>query len=302
VKGAKLDAKAAIPRDGWFASVTRLLNGFFGTGWDELAADSGEAEDFDPLIYSLWRGMVPPRPLWEVPGDPFVHFVRWAFEYRAYLPLLCGLARDSVVLELGCSFGRTMLGLIGYLKAPGRYEGFDAIAARIEFAQKHIHSVYNEFNFTFANVYNARYNASPGAIAPERFRFPYADNTFDVAYAASLFTHLLPSAVENYFRETRRTLKKGAKCLFSFFILDYYRGPGTSAWVGYEFNHALPGVEGIAIMDKDLPENSVAYRSELIAETARRSGFSLNQILPGDWSKSAKVAVHEQDLVVLQAV
>jgi len=289
-------------KSGWLASIARLLSSAFGAETSEQVQRSAEQVDLEPLIYPLWQGMVPPRRLWEVPGDPFVHFIRWTFEYRAYLPLLCGLAHDSAVLELGCSFGRTMLALIGYLKAPGRYEGFDVVAERVEFAQKHIQAVYKEFNFTFANVYNARYNVSPGAVQPDQFRFPYPDSTFDVAYAASLFSHLLPPAVANYFRETRRTLKKGGKCLFSFFILDYYKGPGTPAWIGYEFNHSLPGFKGVAIMDKDLPENLIAYRSELLGEMAREAGFSLNQILVGDWSKSARVVVHEQDLVVLQAV
>jgi SAM-dependent methyltransferase len=280
------------------ASVARLL----GSDASEQVQGSGENANFDPLIYPLWKGMVPPRRLWEVPGDPFVHFVRWTFEYRAYLPLLCGLASDSAVLELGCAHGRTMLGLIGYLKAPGRYEGLDIMAERVEFAHKHIQAVYSEFNFTFANVYNPKYNVSPGAVQADQYRFPYPDTTFDVAYAASLFTHLLPPAVANYFRETRRTLKKGGKCLFSFFVLDYYRGPGTSAWQGYEFNHPLPGFEGVAILDQDLPENLIAYRSELIGQMAREAGFSLNQIIVGDWSKSERVVVHEQELVVLQAV
>jgi SAM-dependent methyltransferase len=290
-----------MPKRGVFASVARLLGSAIGISSSDQVQGC-ENETFDPLIYPLWQGMVAPRRLWEVPGDPFVHFIRWTFEYRAYLPLLCGLARDSTVLELGCSHGRTMLALIGYLKAPGRYEGFDIAPEKIEFAQKHIHTVYNEFNFTFANVYNARYNVSPGAVPADRYRFPYPDGIFDVAYAASLFTHLLPPAAFNYLQETRRTLKKGARCLFSFFILDYYRGPGTSAWQGYEFNHPLPGFEGVAIMDKDLPENLIAYRGETIGQMARAAGFSLNQIIVGDWSKSERVIVNEQDLVVLEAL
>jgi SAM-dependent methyltransferase len=291
-----------MPKKGLFASVARMLGGAIGADASEKVQSSGEKAAFEPVIYPLWRGMVPPRRLWEVPGDPFVHFIRWSFEYRAYLSLLCGLARDSIVLELGCAHGRTMLGLIGYLKAPGRYEGLDIMAERVDFAQQHIHAAHNEFNFTFANVYNARYNVSPGTVPADQYRFPYPDGTFDVAYAASLFTHLLPPAAAHYFRETRRTLKKGARCLFSFFVLDYYRGPGTSAWQGYEFNHPLPGFEGVAIMDQDLPENLVAYRSEIIGQMARAAGFSLDRIIIGDWSKSEGVIVHEQELVVLQAV
>src|SRR5271154_5753065 len=118
-----------MPKKGLFASVARLLGSAIGISASEQVRGC-EKETFDPLIYPLWQGMVAPRRLWEVPGDPFVHFIRWTFEYRAYLPLLCGLAKDSAVLELGCSHGRTMLALIGYLEAPGRYEGFDIAAEK----------------------------------------------------------------------------------------------------------------------------------------------------------------------------
>ncbi len=263
---------------------------------------NGNGPAFEPILYPWWDGMVPRRRLWEGPRDPFVHFIRWTFEYRAYLPLLCGLAADSAVLELGCSHGRTMLALIGYLKPPGRYEGLDIVAEKIDFAQKHIHAVNPEFNFTFANIYNPAYNAAPDAMKAEDYRFPYPDNTFDVAYAASLFTHLQPPAAANYFRETRRTMKKGGKCLFSFFVLDYFRGPGTSSWPGYEFNHPLPGFGGAAVREPNLPENLIAYRSEAIREMARDAGLGVRQIIAGDWSRTEKVIVHEQDLVVLEAI
>lgn len=282
------------------------LAGLIGRGSPHNAHPPPQDNDRDsflaPILYPWWEKAVPPRRLWEGPHDPFVHFIRWSFEYRAYLPLLCGLASDSIVLELGCSHGRTMLALIGYLRAPGRYEGLDIVAEKIEFAQKHIHETFSEFNFTFANVYNPSYNQSADAIPADRFRFPYSDNTFDVAFAASLFTHLQPPAVENYFRQTRRTLKKGGKCLFSFFVLDYFRGPGSGSWPGYEFNHPLPGFDGVAIRDRDQPENLIAYRSEKIRDFGQQAGLSMTQIIAGDWSRTEKVIVHEQDLVVFQAI
>jgi SAM-dependent methyltransferase len=258
--------------------------------------------DFEPILYPWWDGMVPERRLWEGPRDPFAHFIRWTFEYRAYLPMLCGLACDSAVVELGCSHGRTMLALTDYLKPPGRYEGLDINAEKIAFAQQHIHSAYPHCNFTFADVYSAMYNPSLEAVPAEQYRFPYADETFDVAFAASLFTHLQPPAVANYFKETRRTMKRGGKCLFSFFLIDYYRGPGTSSWPGYEFNHLLQGFDGVAVREPEMPEKLIAYKTAAVKQMALDAGFSMVLQLPGDWSRSARVIVNEQDLVILEAI
>src|ERR1700752_2297484 len=60
----------------------------------------------DPPFYPHWDGVIPPRRLWVGVEDALAHFVRWPFEYRVYLPLLCGLRVDGSVLELGCNHRR----------------------------------------------------------------------------------------------------------------------------------------------------------------------------------------------------
>jgi hypothetical protein len=40
-----------------------------------------------------------------------------------------------------------------------------------------------------------------GSIAAEQFRFPYPETKFDLAIAASLFTHMLPDGIANYVSE-----------------------------------------------------------------------------------------------------
>ena len=49
-------------------------------------------------------------------------------------------------------------------------------------------------------------------------------------------------------------LRKGGLCLFSFFVLDYYKGPGTttpgpgaSKASLFEFNYPLVGFDGVAV-------------------------------------------------------
>jgi len=165
--------------------------------------------------------LIPPRHLWVGPGDPL--FIGGAWEYRTYLTLLCGMRKDASVLKLGCNHGSTMLMLLDYLEPPGGYEGLDILAAQISFAQQSIHSRYPHFNFNLADVYNKFYNPT-GKQNADAYTFPFADGSFDIVYGASLFTHLVPSDTVNYLKEGRPVLLAGGQCLFSFFVLDCYRG------------------------------------------------------------------------------
>ncbi|MGE5359594.1 MAG: class I SAM-dependent methyltransferase [Bacteroidales bacterium] len=244
--------------------------------------------------------LVPPRELWIGADDPISHYYRWVWEYLAYLTLLTDLRRDESVLELGCGHGRTARGLIGYLQAPGRYMGVDVDRRRLDDARQRITPYHPNFQFTWADVRNRHYNPA-GITAGADYRFPFAERDFDVIYAASLFTHLLPDETRNYLREARRVLKRGGRCLFSFFVLDHYRGPGTSVSPLYDFAFALPGQPGVAVSNPDFPDNAVAYSSDLISAYARSAGFTVDRLLPGFWSDPPDRWVNEQDLVLLTA-
>ncbi len=252
-----------------------------------------------PTFWPDLEELVPPRDLWVGPNDPVSHFLRWAWEYRAYLGLLCGLRSDSAVLEIGCNHGRTMLGLIDLLEPPGRYEGLDILPAQIDFAQREIQSRHPNFRFTLADIYNGSYNPG-GRISAEDFVFPYDDASFDVAYAASVYTHLLPKTALNYLEQTRRVVRPGGKCLYSFFVLDRYEGPGTSACELYEFDHAIDGEPGVAIHDPEHPEAVIAYTRDRIEELAREADLEVERILPGFWTPTKESVTSEQDLVVFR--
>jgi len=170
---------------------------------------------WQPAIWPNWDDLVPPRDLWVGPSDPLSHFMRWIWEYRAYLSLLCGLREDSAVLEIGCNHGRTAMGLLDFVRPPGRYEGLDILPKQIEFAQRHIQAAYPHFRFTLANIFNAAYNPA-GQISAAEYRFPYEDASFDIAYAASVFTHLLPADAAQYLKESRRVLRPDGTCCYSF--------------------------------------------------------------------------------------
>jgi SAM-dependent methyltransferase len=244
-----------------------------------------------------FAGMVPPRHLWIGPRDSLAHFFRWPHEYRVYLTLLCGLQPDGSVLELGCGHGRTALGLVGYLSPQGRYEGLDIDRRRIEFARRRISARRPQFRFSHADIRNSLYNPS-GSLAAEDFRFPYEDSYFDVVYAASLFTHLSRDATAAYLRETARVLRPRGRALLSFFLLDFYRGPGTTTDEFYEFEYPRDG--GVAVYDLRSPDTLIAHRRAELERLAEESGLRAERLLPGYWSRPAGATFNEQDLLLFE--
>ncbi|HEX3507551.1 MAG TPA: class I SAM-dependent methyltransferase, partial [Candidatus Dormibacteraeota bacterium] len=253
---------------------------------DELASGQGGDErwkDVRPTYQNLAR-LIPNRELWVIPEISWSEFFRWPYEYRAYLTLECGLRPDHRVLELGCGSGRTMLGLHDYLKPPGAYEGLDVGAHFIDFAQKNIQAKYPYLRFTHADVYHAVYNPG-GSASPEEYVFPYPDEHFDVAFAASLFTHLLPGTAANYLKEARRVLKPGGRCLFSCLVLDGYRDAiangKTPMW---KLEDMAPDEAGLAVKNPDSPEDLIAYSLARINEIAAGASLEVERVLPGYWT------------------
>lgn len=251
------------------------------------------------VVWDNWQKLIPSQDLRVGPQDPAIHFFRWVWEYRAYLVLLCQLTPQSSILEIGCNHGRTALGLLDYLHPPGQYEGLDIMRAQIEFAQNTLQKDFPHFRFTLADIYNALYNPS-GGIQASQYTFPYNNASFDVIYAASVFTHLRPEDMQNYLHETRRVLREDGYCLYSFFVLDYYGGLGTPSCDLYEIQYPYLSYKGVAVQDMNLPEKVIAYRLDVISEMADKAGLEIVRVLPGFWSKNGSISINEQDLVLLR--
>jgi SAM-dependent methyltransferase len=159
-------------------------------------------------------GLTPPRHLIYTIGSSFYPVGQ---EYLGYFKTLGHLTPDEAVLDIGSGVGRMALPLTTYLSPQGRYDGFDIGSAGIRWCQQEITPRYPNFRFQHVALKNAFYTKS-GADAAQ-FRFPYPDSHFDFVFATSLFTHLLPSAMQNYIAESARVLKPGGRLLATFFLL-----------------------------------------------------------------------------------
>jgi SAM-dependent methyltransferase len=247
--------------------------------------------------------LVPPRELMAFEGiDVLEEWFRWGEEWSVLLRALGGLEASSSVLEIGCGLGRIAFPL-RYVVTNGSYEGFEIVRQKIDFLQRVFTPRHPTFRFTWADVENTHYN--PGGSTPaSAYRFPYEDDSFDLVFAASVFTHMAPANVAHYLAESARVLRPNGRCLCSFFLLDNFgtgrKRPVPFAKPDFDFVEAHGHEEGFGTVHPDDPERMTAYRVSLLERLARDAGLELARPpFPGYWSGATGAWIGTQDLVLL---
>lgn len=208
---------------------------------------------------------------------------------------LGALGPADAVLDIGCGAGRMAIPLLDRLGPEGRYRGFDIVPQWVRWCSEHVAPRHPGFEFTLADVGNRKYNPS-GRSEASTFRFPYRSGTFDVAFAASVFTHLLRADLDNYLREAARVLVPGGRLLATFYLLDERsRERMRAGATAVAFDHRR---DGAFVTDPSVPELVVAYEEEAVRSLFAEHGLEiLEPIRHGSWAGAGERA-GRQDLVV----
>lgn len=172
----------------------------------------------------------------------------------------CGLKPCDAVLDVGCGVGSMAKSLTRYLNSQGRYEGFDINKEFIDWLQANVTPKYPNFRFQHVDIWNSSYNPK-GKVVASKFKFPYESNSFDIVFLGSVFTHMLPRDLENYFSEIARVLKPSGKCLITYFLLT----PGRQTINDHRLRAGFTDTgNGYSVINKAIPEEAVAYKQEYI--------------------------------------
>jgi SAM-dependent methyltransferase len=128
-------------------------------------------------------------------------------------------------------------------------------------------------------------------------RFPPGWGTFDLILLKSVFTHLRRGEAENYLKQIPAFLRRGGRCLASFFLLnEEQRRLGQLNRIVFH-----PGPDGAAYAVPDVPEAIVAYEEKDILAMAEHAGLTLERpVIYGSWS-GRRDGLSHQDLLVLQS-
>ncbi len=235
--------------------------------------------------------LVPPRRLDYVGHSDFVDTGN---EFLGHFRDLAELQPSDRVLDIGCGIGRMARPLMGYLDT-GSYDGFDVDRDAIGWCRRRYRRHHNA-RFQVADLFNARYNPN-GAHRADEYRFPYEDAQFDLAFATSVFTHLLPDTADHYIAEASRTLKLGGRFFITCFLLnDVSRALIADGRAGLPF---IDADEHVALVDEEIPEEAVAYSEEFLFDALLRHGLTLTHVHPGSWCGRDE-HISFQDIVIAE--
>lgn len=245
--------------------------------------------------------MTPPRRLQYVGrGEDFDS--TGAF-WRGRLVDEFGLRRDGSVLDIGCGVGRTAVALIPHLSS-GAYEGFDIVPQFIRWCRRRITPRHPNFRFELADVRNRQYNRAGGVPADE-YEFPYPDESFDIAFAASVFTHMRPNEIRRYMSEARRVLRPGGLLLVSLFAVDAdVEGLLDEGRTAFPLDHEMRDSDGNRFLATDdrVPEYCIGVHASDMQRFAREVGLEPDGPIRGGWwsGRPGTEGGAYQDLLVLR--
>jgi len=165
--------------------------------------------------YGAWKYATPLPPeglIWSTGGASIENFLvlgdAWSHLVNHFVP------ENATVMDIGCGCGRTARFLIDN-RWISRYIGFDVIETNVKWCNKFLGAVRQGVaEFYWFDLHSAEYNPS-GALKPHELRFPAAGRSVDVAFAASLFTHLLEPAAKHYLAEIGRVLSVRGTAIMS---------------------------------------------------------------------------------------
>jgi SAM-dependent methyltransferase len=202
------------------------------------------------------------------------------------------LTPKSRVLDVGCGLGRLGAAMTSYLDADGAYYGLDIVPEGIKWCKNNISGPYGNINFSLADIFNKEYNPH-GLLSPSQYRFPFEDETFNLIVLVSVFTHMLPAAVDNYLGEIARILKPKGRCFATYFLLTpESRRLMSSERSSMKFKHNL---NTHWLMSIKVPEYGVAYEEDFVRDLYAKHKLS-SEFYPGHWSSGSGPG--DQDVLV----
>ena len=189
----------------------RLEERSFGADQPLIPGSGLIAEIVPPIARSAVRNTV---------GSPSV--AGYLYVADAWHCVLSRFLKDgSTVLDIGCGCGKEARGLV-YHPYVKKYIGFDVIKLSIDWCNESIlPRTGDRFEFHRIDVYSRGYNPQ-GKIKGAEVVFPAGDGTVNLAFASSLFTHLLEPDARRYLREAAP-----GSCPPGAFPADYSRQPGA---------------------------------------------------------------------------
>jgi ubiquinone/menaquinone biosynthesis C-methylase UbiE len=189
-----------------------------------------------------------------------------------------GLTPESNVVEIGCACGIVAIPMKTYLTT-GTYTGLDIIPDGLEWCRANLAD--DRFRFFDLEVRHELYN--PRATNSSKdVRFPISDNSIDVVFLISVFTHLLQDEVSHYLGEIARILKPAGRCMATMLTKDNYVPSQSQIRFDYVYS------PNCLCFSKKHPTWAVAFSRSLIEDIADEAGVPVERMVAGRWDGQSR--------------
>ena len=128
----------------------------------------------------------------------------------------CPLSSESRVLDFGCGQGRFAIGLGLRVSSLGSYCGIDTNPESVTWCKRWLEPAHENFSFVHLPAHNARYNPTENS----RQALPTDDNSVDVVFMNSVFSHMLTDDITYYLGQFHRILNSNGVLYTTAFIED----------------------------------------------------------------------------------
>ncbi|MFT4755032.1 MAG: SAM-dependent methyltransferase [Salibacteraceae bacterium] len=245
-------------------------------------------------LFSKKSSLIPPKGLiYTGRGD----FIGQGNKYVSLFKEHGDLQSDATFLDIGSGIGRVGIPLTQHLSHKAEYHGFDVIELGVSWCKKNITAKFPNFKFSYVPLLNDLYRNNGEDAA--NYKFPYPSNHFDFACSVSVFTHMLPREVANYFNELEKVMKPGGKIFATFFILNELNSNLMASSKGFNFNHKL---DGYYLMDANVKGANVAFEEEyLLNEIIKSNRFKVVTKSYGHWcGRDESESFDFQDVYIIE--
>lgn len=211
-----------------------------------------------------------------------------------------GLNENSTVLEIGCGYGRIAVALTDLIVSPGRYDGIEIVEKAVDWCTKEVTPHYPNFRFYHADVSNPYAKCENGRSA-STYRLPFEDNTYDLVYLTSVFSHMRPNDIRAYLNEISRVMKLHGKCFITYYLInsfvkDQIASKRALQDFRYDFGDFLS-------THKRTPEHAIAVSESLIRSFYEEVGLVIDEpILYGSWAIGEKRFSYQDVIVAMKPI
>lgn len=241
----------------------------------------------------------PPLYLRRYIGDPS-NFKGSGEEFLNYLIQIADLQPTESILDIGCGCGSVTIPLTRYLDSnKGKYVGADIYDRAIDWCNNNIASNHKNFKFLWVDVKNTIYSNKGNSA--EIYRFPLANDEYNVILLKSVFTHMRPEEMNNYLHEISRLLSpRTGRCLVTFFLLNKQQKELEAQGLNQlAFSY---GSSHWKYIHEKSPESACAYDEDLLLnQLLPKNNLVCQKIIYGSWT-GRKDGLTFQDIVLLRRI